>query len=65
MSRDSLCMVLELYCRKAGREREKVERRERLAMATLGVGGNGKRKRGLESKKSEGLERAKPTDTCI
>jgi hypothetical protein len=33
-------------------------------MATLG-GGDGKRKRGLESKKSEGLERAKPTDTCI
>jgi hypothetical protein len=42
-------MVLEIYCRKAGR---KTEGRERLAMA-MWRGGEG----GLESKKGEGLKR--------
>ena len=51
-------VVLELYCRKAGRKREG-RKRERLAMAMLG-GGEGKRERRREreeSKKGESLKR--------
>jgi hypothetical protein len=41
-------MILELYCRKAGKKR-KGRKRERLAMATLGGGWGGReREEGLE-----------------
>jgi hypothetical protein len=41
-------MVLELYCRKAGRKREGKRKRERPAMATWRDGGKGEREGGLE-----------------
>jgi hypothetical protein len=44
-------VVLELYCRKAGRKREG-RKRERLAMAMLG-GGEGKRERRREREESK------------
>jgi hypothetical protein len=52
-------MVLELYCRKAGRKREG-RKRERLAMAMWkGEEGREKRRARDESKKGEGLKRAR------
>jgi hypothetical protein len=49
-------VVLELYCRKAGRKREG-RKRERLAMATWRGWGKGERE-GLEIKKGESLKRS-------
>jgi hypothetical protein len=51
-------MVLELYCRKEGRNRGG-RKRERPAMAMWSEGGKGKRKQGLKNKKGEGLKRAR------
>jgi hypothetical protein len=53
-------MVLELYCRKAGRKREYRKKKERPAMATWRRGGGEGRERRKardESKKCESLKR--------
>jgi hypothetical protein len=47
MNRDSL-WFLELYCRKAGGKREKVEKRERPAMAKRREGGKRKKRKARE-----------------
>ena len=56
-------MVLELYCRKAGRKREGREReRERERETSHGHmerGDKGEREGGLENKKGESLKRAR------
>jgi hypothetical protein len=49
-------MVLELYCRKAGRRRES---RKRDWPWPHGERGKGEREEGLESKKVEGLKKAR------
>ena len=52
-------MVLEFYCRKAGRKERRWKERERLAMAKRREGGKREREERLGSKKSKGLEREK------
>jgi hypothetical protein len=56
-------MVLELYCRKVGRKREGKRERERDRPWPCGVGGR-ERERGLESKKGDGLKRARRGQTA-
>jgi hypothetical protein len=54
-------MVLELYCRKAGRKREKVERGREAGHGHVERGGEGRERRRArgESKKGERLKRAR------
>jgi hypothetical protein len=49
-------IVLELYCRKAGGKREKVEKRERLAMAKKREGEKGEKVESLERKRERRRE---------
>jgi hypothetical protein len=52
-------MVLELYCRKAGRKREGRKRERETGHGQVERGEKGEREGGLESKKGESLKRVR------